>query len=262
MKEKTIEYLSCPNCKTSGFSLNVYDLKNQEILSGKLLCKKCGKDYQIVNGIPNTIIQEYIKRPNRLSAMFYNLYAPLYDSLEGFFGKFSRLSEAEIRENSVKRLELSEADIVLEVATGTGRNIPIIRKYTKGTIFGLDLSEGMLRRYLEKKRKYGWEWEIELFCGNSEYLPFKANSFDAVLNFGGMTCFSDAREAINEMYRVAKPESKIVIFEQITNLEKFLGRDKPLELELVKLVPKDAIQVRVEYIFGGNFYVIEFKKVM
>jgi len=166
----------------------------------------------------------------------------------------SGLSEAEIREDLIKRLELNKGDIILEVGIGTGGNIPIIRKYTQATVFGLDLSEGMLRVCLEKIRKM--RWNAELFLGNAECLPFKANKFDAVLNFGGMAYFSDKRKAILEMYRVAKPGSKIVISEQITLLEKFLGRDKPP----VELVPKDAIQVRSEYIFEGHFYVIEFRK--
>jgi ubiquinone/menaquinone biosynthesis C-methylase UbiE len=252
MREKTVEYLQCPYCKTSDFSLNAYERENQEILSGKLLCKKCGKSYKIVNGILNTIIPEYIKMLGKISNIFYNLYAPVYDWSESFFPRLFGLSEAEIREDFVRRLELSKGDIVLEVGVGTGGNVPIIRKYTFKTVFGLDLSKNMLRKCQEKKREYGWD--IELFWGNAECLPFKANMFDAVLIGTGITFFSDKGRSINEMYRVAKPGSKMVIAEQIIPLKKF--RSNPP----VELVPKDALQVRWEYVFGGHFYVIEFRK--
>jgi len=207
-----------------------------------------------LDGILNTVIKEYVKSPSKLSTILYNLYAPFYDTLENFFGRLIGLSEERFREEVVKRLELSGKNFVLEVAIGTGGNIPIIRKYSEGPIFGLDLSEGMLKKCLEKVRKYGWD--VELFCGNAECLPFKTNSFDAVLNLGGITYFSDKKRAINGMYRVAKPGAKIVICEQVTVLERILGRDKPP----VELIPKEAIHVKSEYIFNKNFYVIEFKK--
>ena len=93
---------------------------------------------------------------------------------------------------------------------------------------------------------------VELFMGLAEYLPFKADLFDAILNLGGITYFTEKERAINEMFRVAREGAKIVICEQITLLEKLLRRAEPP----ISLIP-ERFSPRLEYIYGGRFYVIE-----
>jgi len=254
MKPSAIEYLACPYCK-SLLTLKVGGRSGEDILTGELSCKICNKSYRIDDGLPDLVLRKELKLSNRISAFFYDIYAPLYDRLEGFLAdKVVGVSEEEIREEVVGRLGIGESDIVLEVAIGTGGNIPIIRKYTKKPIFGVDISEGMLKQCLNKVRSHGWE--VELFLGNAEYLPFLSDKFDALLNFGGITYFGDKEKALSEMYRVVKPGSRIVVCEQVTLFEKILGKDKPP----LELVPKEAVNVEAEYIFNGHFYIMSFEK--
>ncbi|RLG49540.1 MAG: hypothetical protein DRN90_01450 [Thermoproteota archaeon] len=58
------------------------------------------------------------------------------------------------------------------------------------------------------------------------------------------------------MYRAVKSGSKIFVSEQVTLLEKILGRDKPP----LELVPREAVSVEAEYIFNGHFYLMSFEK--
>lgn len=51
-----MEILCCPTCK-SDLELMVDKEKNDEIIEGKLVCKKCG-DYEINDGIPNLLPKE------------------------------------------------------------------------------------------------------------------------------------------------------------------------------------------------------------
>ncbi|MHA1606427.1 MAG: class I SAM-dependent methyltransferase [Candidatus Freyarchaeota archaeon] len=119
------------------------------------------------------------------------------------------MSELDLRRELVDRLNLQRGDVVLEVAIGTGGNVPLIRRRTQNVIFGLDLSEGMLRRCLDKANERGWD--LELCLGNAEYLPYKSERFDVLLNFGGMSYFNDKRRVLEEMYRVVKSGGNVVV---------------------------------------------------
>ena len=54
MKKDMIDILCCPNCKSS-LSLKIDKEGNDDVITGKLLCKKCHKTYPIIDGIPNFI---------------------------------------------------------------------------------------------------------------------------------------------------------------------------------------------------------------
>ncbi len=51
MKKEHIKLLCCPYCK-GDLILKVEKEDEKEIIAGLLKCKKCGKEYEIKNGIP------------------------------------------------------------------------------------------------------------------------------------------------------------------------------------------------------------------
>ena len=54
MRESTLDILCCPVCKGA---LTLKDAKKngKDIVSGTLVCKKCGKQYRIKDGIPDMV---------------------------------------------------------------------------------------------------------------------------------------------------------------------------------------------------------------
>jgi len=201
------------------------------------------------------MVKKKLSLYTRISTLLYNIYSPFYDKLENFFAKsFINANDYKIRTNLIERLNLFDDSMVLEIAVGTGGNIPLITEYTSNYIFGIDLSTGMLQQCIKKIKKYNWK--LELILGNAEALPFKNDKFDSVLNFGGMAYFNTQKDALNEMFNVIKPGGKVVISEQITFFEKVTRKDKPP----VHLIPDKAKNISYEYIFNKNFYVIEFSK--
>jgi uncharacterized protein YbaR (Trm112 family) len=54
MKESIMEIIVCPVCKGT-LELTVTDRKDGDIVSGSLLCRKCGHSYPIQDGIPNLL---------------------------------------------------------------------------------------------------------------------------------------------------------------------------------------------------------------
>ncbi len=53
MKKELMEILCCPVCK-GDLELETEKEDRNEIINGKLICKKCGK-YKIEDGIPNLL---------------------------------------------------------------------------------------------------------------------------------------------------------------------------------------------------------------
>jgi protein-L-isoaspartate O-methyltransferase len=63
-----------------------------------------------------------------------------------------------LRKRAVDQLKLRQGDRVLEVGCGTGRNFPFLRDAVgpEGRIYGVDLSEGMLRRARKLCQRRQW----------------------------------------------------------------------------------------------------------
>lgn len=56
MKRKLLDIICCPNCK-GDLELEILKEENDEIIEGKLICKKCGKIFHIEEGIPNLLLE-------------------------------------------------------------------------------------------------------------------------------------------------------------------------------------------------------------
>ena len=54
MKKDILDILCCPTCK-GDLELTIKKEENEEIIEGKLTCKKCSSSYSIGGGIPNLL---------------------------------------------------------------------------------------------------------------------------------------------------------------------------------------------------------------
>jgi len=176
------------------------------------------------------------------------------------------------RKQILDRLDLNGGRI-LEVSIGSGANLPhLFESPGVGEVYGLGISFGQLaccRSFIKKRG-----WPVDLFLGTAEALPFKAESFDSVLHIGGINFFSGKKKAIDEMIRVAKPGSKIVIADEservaqnIARISGFLRSSKGKKADTavpVHLVPETMEELEVDDIWKthGEYhgYCLEFRK--
>ena len=131
-----------------------------------------------------------------------------------------------------------------------------------------DLTKGMLRQCRRNLRR--WQRSATLFNGNAERLPFDDASFDVVFHVGGINFFNDQEAAIQEMIRVAKPGSKILIVDEtdegISHYEKMPGLGLLVRSERqaakapVDLVPSKMLDIYVNTVSNGAFYCLTFRK--
>ena len=105
-------------------------------------------------------------------------------------------------------LEPKEGERILDVACGAGElSLKIAEKGCK--VYGTDISEGAIKAARSLAERSGITCEFRL--GNAEILPYPDEFFDRVVCSSSLEHFKDDIKALKEMYRVLKPNGKIVL---------------------------------------------------
>ncbi len=222
-----------------------------------------------MDGIPHFIQPAQLTGFNRRFARMYDWFSWGYRLFSKIAFAFIGMSEETGRREITDRLD-PRGGRVLEVSIGPGVNLPyLVNRSDVGEVFGLDISPGQLtqcQRYIRRKG-----WEVDLFLGNGEQLPFRDASFEGVFHVGGINFFNDKKAAIDEMIRVAKPGARILIADETEKGAKgyektipgftksFEGKRVPIQPPL-DLVPATMHETRLFDAWKGWFYCIEFRK--
>ena len=138
-----------------------------------------------------------------------------YDRFAGLIGLFDLLLflPQHLRGRAVARLNLKPGERVLEIGCGTGRNFPFLREAVgpTGTVYGVDLSSGMLRRARERCQREGWT-NVELTqCDAIEYIP--CEPLDGIM-FG--LCYNTMPHhlaVLRHAWKHLRPGGRIVIMD-------------------------------------------------
>jgi ubiquinone/menaquinone biosynthesis C-methylase UbiE len=100
---------------------------------------------------------------------------------------------------------------VLEVAIGTGRNLPFYPKEVRLT--GVDLSPAMLEFAQARARELGIEADLRV--GDAQALPFPDEVFDTVVITLSLCTIPDDRKALAEATRVLRPGGRLLLLEHV-----------------------------------------------
>lgn len=233
----------------------------------EILISAAGESFPIPNGIPEFVKKGELSGANRK----YNI---LYETIAGFYDDTQRVGSALIgmdrdayARSYLHRLEVKPGDRVLETSVGTGLNFKYLPRSAHFT--GLDLSPEMLARCQDNLRR--WQMDADLYLGNAESLPFADESFDVVFHVGGINFFSNRAKAIQEMIRVARPGSLLLIadeteehvqkaYENIPYTQEFFKNRSTAVSAPVDLLPPGMEDVNVETVWGNRFYALTFRK--
>ena len=99
----------------------------------------------------------------------------------------------------------------LEVAAGTGRNLPHYARELPMT--AIDVSERMLG--LARQRAASLERGAEFLVSDAQALPFDDASFDTVVATLALCSIPDDRAGVAEMSRVLRPGGRLVLLEHV-----------------------------------------------
>ena len=264
MNSAALEILRCPAC---GQPLAFESSGHDEIKSGRLTCV-CGRTFAIADGIPHLAHPPKLLPSDAEFQEKYDAGAEAYDSgLAWLFAAF-RSDEAELRKGMVDLLDLRPGVRVLETGCGTGKDSEYIRDQIRpgGRLFAQDLSLGMLK--VARRKLAGGPGEVEYVLSNAAYLPFADDAFDAAYHFGGVNTFGELRRALSEMTRVVRVGGKVVVGDEGIApwlrrrlFGRILVKANPLYAHRPPLaaIPENASEVRLQWILGNAFYVIDYR---
>jgi ubiquinone/menaquinone biosynthesis C-methylase UbiE len=162
------------------------------------------------------------------------------------------------RREVLRHLELKDNSIVLETGMGAGENYLWMNKKAMNLrFFGIDIQKQMMTQCMKNLKR--WNINAELFRADAEELPFRNEKFDIVFHLGAINLFSDKKKAIDEMIRVAKPGTRIVIADETEKAGKFFNLftgTKNMVEPPIDLISPEMSNTWMEIIWRGYGYII------
>ena len=227
MNKDILDLLACKQC-SKDFHIEEYDKDSKNsILEGVIICQKCKVWYPIYDGIANFLPSHLADKSRRDSFRekwqinFEDTTTP--KSCESWKDKKLQIdffdADTHIYDESMENTpfwkandwnclkewlpNLSEGNLLLDVGCGSGRaSIPFAKNGVK--VIGLDISEQMVLRAKDKSQKLGLTSRVDYVVGDSENLPFRQSSFDAVLAFGVLHHVPTPQKMLQQMSKVLK----------------------------------------------------------
>jgi len=149
-------------------------------------------------------------KKEQVATMFNNI-SGTYDFLNHFL---SLGIDVLWRKKAIKELVSIHPRMMLDVATGTGDfAFEAIKKLHPEKVIGVDISAGMLEVARKKINERSLHDVFSVQLGDSEGLHFVDNTFDAITVAFGVRNFENLEKGLRDMFRVLKPNGKIVILE-------------------------------------------------
>jgi len=109
-------------------------------------------------------------------------------------------------------LDIKTNDRVLEIGFGPGKLIAqMAEQIGSGRVEGIDFSAAMLEQASKANRSHIETGKVKLYQGECLVLPFADNSFDKLCAINILYFWKQPERYFREMWRVLKPQGKIVI---------------------------------------------------
>ncbi len=151
-----------------------------------------------------------LEKKDQVANMFNDI-AFRYDFLNRFL---SAGIDVGWRKKAIAELKSIHPKKILDVATGTADVALLSASMLKpDQIIGIDISDGMLDLGRKKITEKKLDHLISLYNGDSEYIRYVDNYFDAITVAFGARNFQHLDKGLCEMYRVLKPGGKLVVLE-------------------------------------------------
>lgn len=144
--------------------------------------------------------------------------ASMFDSIAGKYDFLNRFLSLGIdkgwRKKAIAQFDNKNLQHLLDIATGTGdMAIMAYRQIQPQKITGVDISEGMMEVGRKKIAENKLDTAIQLQLGDSTALPFENETFDGAMVAFGVRNFADLQKGLEEIHRVLKDKSQLVIVE-------------------------------------------------
>lgn len=113
-----------------------------------------------------------------------------------------------------------KGEFVLDIGCGAGVDtiVAAVMAGPDGKVVGIDLTAAMVARAKENLKKTSLE-NVSFQEGSAEDLQFPESYLDAVISNGVFNLVIDKMRALQEVYRVLKPNGRIMMADQVLTAE-------------------------------------------
>jgi ubiquinone/menaquinone biosynthesis C-methylase UbiE len=147
-----------------------------------------------------------VKDATARTRWLYDRYAERYDRDTGWYDR--------VMLGTARQAVCSQArGQVLEVAIGTGRNLPFYP--TDVAVTGVDLSWRMLAG--ARGRAEELDVDVQLCLADAQALPFRDACFDTVVCTLGLSSIPDDHAAITQMYRILRTGGLLLLLGHVAS---------------------------------------------
>jgi len=146
---------------------------------------------------------------------------------------------------------------VLEIAIGTGRNLPFYPADVE--ITGIEISPAMLE--IARQRAQGLGRQVKLIIGDAQALPFPDQRFDTVVCTIALCSIPDERKAVAEVWRVLRPGGRFVALEHVRSPNIVIrGLERLLEAYTVRTQADHLLREPLETAQAAGFSIEYLKR--
>ena len=172
-----------------------------------------------------------LRQFNRHDSLFYGWGSHIYDVL------MVRLARGLYQRVIGDIAPVLSEGKVLDAGTGPGTLArEIARRQPRLQVYGIDLSEDMIRLARAHAKREQLEKQVHFDIGNVAQLPYPDHSFDLVVSTISMHHWYELEQPLRELYRVLRPGGRLWIYDfrlvKVQTVEKALANTPFVETSL------------------------------
>jgi SAM-dependent methyltransferase len=197
VKERLLQYLSCPSCAGT-ISLSSDKREAEEIIQGQLACSACSRSWPIVRGVPRFASLDEVEAEKAATAAGFGWqwqhFTQTDDKYEQqFLGWIAPVAP-----------EFFKDKIVLEGGCGKGRHTQLAAQWGAREVIGVDLSAAVETAFAATRHLPN----AHIVQADIYNLPF-ARVFDYAFSVGVLHHLPDPRGGFKSLASKVKPEGHI-----------------------------------------------------
>ncbi|MBM3942629.1 MAG: methyltransferase domain-containing protein [SAR202 cluster bacterium] len=199
MHSCTLEILVCPECRAA-LALQGAQWHADQVVSGSLLCSRCGQRYLIDKGIPRFVDAKETYCDN-FGWQWDRFRRTQLDHLNG-----TQESRKRFLAETQWRLEELRGQLVLDAGCGAGR-FTAIACQAGARVVAVDLTAGAAEACARTVAEVGGQADV--IQASLYKLPFRTGAFDCIFSLGVLQHTPDPKKAMRALPPLLKPGGRL-----------------------------------------------------
>lgn len=211
MKPSLLSHLVCPRC---GDTMRLHDTHRGkgEINQGALICRGGAHEYVIAEGVPALVPPGTSEEQAQVAEIFARKWHMIpdygHDTATRDFQREWYLQRFGWKTVDKLKQFLRQKERILDAGCGLGRDVKLYAESTSGTVFGADISDGVVLA----QEKLGRLLNVHIVKADMTRLPFPADYFDFVVCDQALHHTPNTHDSFKRLLYHVKPRGHIAVY--------------------------------------------------